>query len=262
VGGAASYLVIHLIFQSFHNFCRYRVKKKRFDSSKLPDLVDNVRYDLIHNHTYIGTAALKAAFSIYTQVEPLVSFLGPAEYGLTPKQKIVIGVSLIPKLLKKIIADITFSRQSPDVKNSEKTVSCEKDLLQPSSCSLKNSSCNEISDEVSHNETRASSISTRFCQSVHEHNTAVSKTHDSNPMVHEQETSTFHQDDSLYKTIKSPRRGSVQHESLLSIPHNQTVVINTDPLWGHQKPRQTAAQGSFSNLTTSDVKKNHQVVFF
>ncbi|XP_053991375.1 uncharacterized protein LOC128883241 [Hylaeus volcanicus] len=214
----------------------YRVKKKRFDSSKLPDLVDNVRYDLIHNHTYIGTAALKAAFSIYTQVEPLASFLGPAEYGLTPKQKIVIGVSLIPKLLKKIIADITFSRQSPDVKNSEKFISSEQDLLQPSS-NLKASS---------------------YSDTLHEQNTAASKKMDSNPLVYEQETSTVHQDENLYKTLKSPRRGSIQHETLLTIPHNQTVVINTDPLWGHQKPRQTPAQASFSNLTTSDGKKNAQ----
>lgn len=93
------------------NCCRFKKKEQRFDSTKIPDLVDNVRYDLIHHHAHIGTAALQAAISIYTHAEPLAHFIAPAEYGLTPHQKTEIGSKLISKLLKKILADITFFRR-------------------------------------------------------------------------------------------------------------------------------------------------------
>lgn len=57
---------------------------------------------------------MNIGFEIYKQVEPLGNFVAPAEYGLTPQEKAEIGTKSIPKLLKKILKDVTFFRQTPD----------------------------------------------------------------------------------------------------------------------------------------------------
>lgn len=85
------------IYQDF-----YDRKKKKFDISKIPDIYDNIKYDLIHN-TFLKNDNAKMLFnkSLY-----LSEFLMPQEYGITLNSKIKIGMMIIKPLLNKICNDL------------------------------------------------------------------------------------------------------------------------------------------------------------
>ncbi|ANQ10448.1 Acid phosphatase [Plasmodium coatneyi] len=93
----------------------FRKNKNNYDTSKIPDIVDNIRFDLIHHHSYLG-CGLDKAFEIYNQIEPLANFISQAEYGITPEEKVKIGVNIVGKLLRKLIHDVTFYRDE-EVRN-------------------------------------------------------------------------------------------------------------------------------------------------
>lgn len=107
-------LVLLINVSAVPRFCRFDSNNNKFDSSKIPDVVDNVRFDLIHHHTHIGTQALHIAFEIYNNVVPLSNFVSPAEYGITPEEKAEIGSRSISRLIRKILKDVTFFRQASD----------------------------------------------------------------------------------------------------------------------------------------------------
>ncbi|ETW40243.1 hypothetical protein PFNF135_05383, partial [Plasmodium falciparum NF135/5.C10] len=91
----------------------YKKNKNKYDTSKIPDIVDNVRFDLIHHHSYLGSG-LDKAFEIYNQIEPLANFISQAEYGITPQDKVKIGVHIVGKLLRKLIHDVTYYRDEEE----------------------------------------------------------------------------------------------------------------------------------------------------
>ncbi|KJP86142.1 hypothetical protein AK88_04193 [Plasmodium fragile] len=93
----------------------FKKNKNNYDTSKIPDIVDNIRFDLIHHHSYLG-CGLDKAFEIYNQIEPLANFISQAEYGITPEEKVKIGVNIVGKLLRKLIHDVTFYRDE-EVRN-------------------------------------------------------------------------------------------------------------------------------------------------
>lgn len=275
----------------------FKKKEQRFDSSKIPDLVDNVRYDLIHNHAHIGTAALQAAFSIYTHVEPLAHFIAPAEYGLTAKQKTEIGIKLIPKLLKKILSDITFFRQPPDTDTQPPfTTPPSGGKLSPTTeagwCGPVNVTYDGIplislppteSRGMVEAETRspASVIQAPFPIEPHGiHAVAQQLPHLTGLGTSPGLPRDTQEASNAEKTVDGhaePRNSqgdqTSTHASRFPTPHRKppfnipspsealapsgeqdwstngttattsgTVVINTDPLWGHQEPPQTIAQ--------------------
>lgn len=84
-------------------------KTKLIDASKVPDVVDHIRFDLVHHHSHLGDA-LEAAFKVLAVAEPLGNYAQPQEYGLTAEEKVEIGASVVSKLLKKILRDLTFWR--------------------------------------------------------------------------------------------------------------------------------------------------------
>ncbi|UKJ88114.1 hypothetical protein MACJ_000557 [Theileria orientalis] len=88
--------------------------EERYDYTKLSDIVDNIRYDLIHLHHLLGQA-LEIAFEIYRIVERLSSVISPCEYGVTPMEKLQIGAKIAWNLLKKIRHDVSHQmvRMSP-----------------------------------------------------------------------------------------------------------------------------------------------------
>ncbi|KAK1936340.1 histidine acid phosphatase superfamily protein [Babesia divergens] len=89
---------------------------EKFQFTMIADIVDNLRYDLIHYHTYLG-GGLDIAFEIYNLVEPLSAVLSPCEYGVTPKERLAIGVKVAGRLLQKIIHDVTLHKNSSDDSN-------------------------------------------------------------------------------------------------------------------------------------------------
>ncbi|CRG95807.1 acid phosphatase, putative [Plasmodium gallinaceum] len=91
----------------------FKKNNNRYDTSKIPDIVDNIRFDLIHHHSYLGSG-LDKAFEIYNLIEPLANYISQAEYGITSEEKVKIGVNIVGKLLRKLIHDVTFYRDEEE----------------------------------------------------------------------------------------------------------------------------------------------------
>ena len=70
------------LYQDFFNN-----KKNRFDISKIPDVYDNIKYDIIHNKSVLNDDA----YNLYYCISLLANFVMPLEYGITVEEKIKIG---------------------------------------------------------------------------------------------------------------------------------------------------------------------------
>ena len=93
-------LIYKRYWKLFNDF--YDEKKQKFDISKIPDIYDNIKYDLIHNKQIIG----KTAYELYKTIDNLADFVMPLEYGIKIEDKIKIGISFIKPLLTKIYNDL------------------------------------------------------------------------------------------------------------------------------------------------------------
>eukprot|EP01069_Polyplicarium_translucidae_P012954 Polyplicarium_translucidae@DN679_c0_g1_i1.p2 len=85
----------------------YDPASDRYDISKVPDLVDNIRFDLIHHNAHLG-AALHPAFEIYRLVKAPGNIVAPLEYGLTSREKVEIAVTSNAQLVEKVLKDLDF----------------------------------------------------------------------------------------------------------------------------------------------------------
>ena len=95
----------------------YNTKKDKFDISKIPDIYDNIKYDLIHNKDLMDSNA----YELFDEISILANFVMPFEYGITRDEKINIGLKIIKPLLNKIysdLIDINSSNYSKKRKNS------------------------------------------------------------------------------------------------------------------------------------------------
>ena len=93
-------LIYKRYWKLFNDF--YDEKKQKFDISKIPDIYDNIKYDLIHNKQIIG----KTAYELYKTIDNLADFVMPLEYGIKIEDKIKIGITFIKPLLTKIYNDL------------------------------------------------------------------------------------------------------------------------------------------------------------
>ena len=85
------------LYQDFYN-----PKKKLYDVSKIPDIYDNIKYDLIHNKNLLNDDA----YNLFYNVNLLANFVMPLEYGITVDEKVKIGLKVIGRLLNKIHNDL------------------------------------------------------------------------------------------------------------------------------------------------------------
>lgn len=85
------------LYQDFYNS-----KKKKFDVSKIPDIYDNIKYDLIHNKSLLNDDA----YNLFYTVNLLANFVMPLEYGITVDEKVRIGLKVTANLLNKIHNDL------------------------------------------------------------------------------------------------------------------------------------------------------------
>ncbi|KFH00589.1 histidine acid phosphatase superfamily protein, partial [Toxoplasma gondii VAND] len=81
-----------------------------FDTSKIADVMDMLRYELIHHHNVMTPRAFALAVESHKIMLPIHSFSGPAESGITDAQKLRIGAQIVGKLVRKIVRDLTFFR--------------------------------------------------------------------------------------------------------------------------------------------------------
>merc|ERR1719273_1428980 len=61
-----------------------------FDATKIPDIFDSVRYDLLYNSKCIGLT-LDQMDQLWEIIEALAAFVIPQEYGVTQEDKLCIS---------------------------------------------------------------------------------------------------------------------------------------------------------------------------
>ena len=94
----------------------FNSKKNKFDVAKIPDIYDNIKYDIIHNKDLMN----ESAYQLFDEISLLANFVMPLEYGITRDEKINIGLKIIKPLLNKIwsdLIDINSSSYSEEDKN-------------------------------------------------------------------------------------------------------------------------------------------------
>lgn len=105
----------------------YRARKDRFDLSKVPDVFDCAKHDVLHNADLgipaVGLTSCRTACTypwlithdlpslaqlrpLYDVAKSLADVVIPQEYGITAEDKQAIGVSIACDLVRKLRADL------------------------------------------------------------------------------------------------------------------------------------------------------------
>jgi len=82
----------------------YNRRKDKYDLSKIPDISDSVKYDLLHN-SYILQLKPANLLKVYKLSKHLADIVVPQEYGITAAEKKRIGSRVAKSLIEKIRAD-------------------------------------------------------------------------------------------------------------------------------------------------------------
>ncbi|CAK4084179.1 unnamed protein product [Aphanomyces euteiches] len=83
----------------------YSAKKQEYDLSKLPDIYDCIKYDMLHNFNGVH-ASIKSGRALFELAELFVTCYVPQEYGMDVAEKQSIGIKVSQALCAKIRADI------------------------------------------------------------------------------------------------------------------------------------------------------------
>lgn len=78
-------------------------KDSSYDTRKLPDIYDCIKYDYLHNQNELS---LENASELYETIAPLASLINPQEYGLTAEEKLNLARQVVQPLMKKILMDL------------------------------------------------------------------------------------------------------------------------------------------------------------
>lgn len=84
----------------------YSAKHDTYDLSKLPDVYDCIKHDILHAQL-IKEAPRGLVLRIYRLSRAFADIVVPQEYGVTSKDKYSIGASIAYHLLRKIFFDLT-----------------------------------------------------------------------------------------------------------------------------------------------------------
>jgi len=84
----------------------YSVKDGMYDLSKIPDVYDMIRYDILHNYHN----QLSGTEELYERVRALENACVPHEYGKDVLEKSIVGSKVCGALLEKIKYDLRVSR--------------------------------------------------------------------------------------------------------------------------------------------------------
>ncbi|XP_033624423.1 inositol hexakisphosphate and diphosphoinositol-pentakisphosphate kinase 2-like isoform X2 [Asterias rubens] len=84
----------------------FKTKLGVFDITKIPDIYDCIKYDLLHNEKIISSLGFTEMGNLYLGAQLLADVIIPQEYGITAEEKLEIGTSICTPLLRKIRADL------------------------------------------------------------------------------------------------------------------------------------------------------------
>ncbi|RXK41207.1 cortical actin cytoskeleton protein asp1 [Tremella mesenterica] len=110
------------------------VKQEKFDPSRVSELYDSIKYDSLHNRTFLfavfdpegkGQASKpntenqdRRLHELYARAKALFDLVGPQEYGIDQEAKEEIGVLTSLPLLRKVWGDLE------EAKNTGKSLAC------------------------------------------------------------------------------------------------------------------------------------------
>nr|CCA18114.1 PREDICTED: inositol hexakisphosphate and diphosphoinositolpentakisphosphate kinase 2like isoform 4 putative [Albugo laibachii Nc14] len=110
----------------------YSEKSASYDLSKIPDIFDCIKYDLLHNHQL----RFRYGKELYDLAKAFAGCYVPQEYGMEMSEKQSIGVKVSQALCAKIRADIVAVMSASSTKQSAVELNFpphdEVDLMDPS----------------------------------------------------------------------------------------------------------------------------------
>ncbi|KAG9072736.1 hypothetical protein KI688_000512 [Linnemannia hyalina] len=94
--------------------------RTEFDPSKVSELYDSLKYDALHNRTFletifvdkeagVGMAPMK---DLYSKAKILFDFVAPLEYGINEEDRLEIGLLTSLPLLKQVVEDLEAAKRS------------------------------------------------------------------------------------------------------------------------------------------------------
>ncbi|ORX36980.1 hypothetical protein BCR36DRAFT_340296, partial [Piromyces finnis] len=103
----------------FHEFCDTYNRKNVFDTSKISELYDSLKYDALHNRDFLEGIFSSPKYGrdllrqLYRKAKVLFDFVAPHEYGIEDSEKLEIGLLNSKPLLLKILGHIQEVKSSP-----------------------------------------------------------------------------------------------------------------------------------------------------
>jgi len=85
----------------------YDTETDTFDLTRIPDVLDNVRFDVLHNPNLCLTSTLH---KLYSLAKAMADTVVPQEYGTTLAEKRSVGIKVCSSLLEKIRFDLHIAR--------------------------------------------------------------------------------------------------------------------------------------------------------
>ncbi|PAA87838.1 hypothetical protein BOX15_Mlig002187g3, partial [Macrostomum lignano] len=105
----------------------FQLDNDQFQLAKVPDIYDNIKYDLLHN-TALFNSCGQVARQLYFLAKNMADIVVPSEYGITSREKLFIAQQICNPLLKKILADMEYT-SAIDVAESDVSGKLENSLL-------------------------------------------------------------------------------------------------------------------------------------
>ena len=80
----------------------FKKRDDTYDISKIPDICDNIKYDILHNPCLLDEQRKR----LFEVVQLMSQIVVPFEYGVNNDEKLTIGFKIIHHLLHKIHHDL------------------------------------------------------------------------------------------------------------------------------------------------------------
>ncbi|CAD7933163.1 unnamed protein product, partial [Amoebophrya sp. A25] len=92
-----------------------KYSKYMFDTSKIPEIYDNIYYDLTHRRDELASIrCIEVAEKIFNLVLPLNCWVTGAEFGISIDEKKQIGAEVCWRLADKVVGDLEFMLEHRD----------------------------------------------------------------------------------------------------------------------------------------------------
>ncbi|KRW98688.1 hypothetical protein PPERSA_00276 [Pseudocohnilembus persalinus] len=104
---------VSLMFKRWRKLKVDYKSNSHYNISKIPDIYDNIKYDIIHNNSFL-LSIFPGAKELYNISELLASFVVPNEFGITDMQKFARAQTVVGPLCEKIKKDIKWWKERED----------------------------------------------------------------------------------------------------------------------------------------------------